>query len=160
MKHLHVFNHEHYHHALEHQIGNGIPVFSGTRQKGGGLGSIIGFLGRYALPLLKKFVFPHAKAAALSTLSDISSGKSIKEAVSGNAATMVKNVGHSIIKGEQTGSGLRTVKRKSNITLDSCHLLKRKGSTTKPKPKKKKKEKPKIVNKNRKKVKSKRDIFG
>ena len=167
MKQVHVFHHVDYHNTLHQQIGHGIPVFTGYRQKGGGLGSILGFLGRYAIPLLKKYVLPHAKTAVFKTISDVGNGQSVKEAIKSNATAMLKNVGQSITS-PQSGAGLVRKKRKAGVTLASvaCCELKRKGlnhkspNTSKKTKKSKPKSKPKSKRSKKKKVQSKRDIFG
>ena len=160
---VHVFNHQHYYHTLESQIGHGIPVFTGYRQKGGGLGSILGFIGKYAIPLLTKYVLPHARTALINTVSDVSNGQPIKNALKTHGVGMLKNVGKAILN-EQTGSGLNRNKRKKDIGFDAVVCspptkLKRSSvSSAKRQPSKQIKKK-KSSNKKPKLI-SKRDIFG
>jgi hypothetical protein len=121
MKHVHVFHHDFYHHTLEHQIGGGLPVFTGYRQRGGGLGSILGYIGKYAFPLLKKYVLPHVGSAVIDTISDLKHGHPMKEAIGKNAIKMGKNVAKSVLT-QQTGRGLGAKKRKVLLgaTADEC----------------------------------------
>jgi len=165
MKHIHVFDHSEYHRALEHQIGSGIPVFNGYRQKGGGLGAILGMIGKYAIPLFKKYVLPHAADALRNTASDISSGASVKDAFKNNALSLAKNVGKEVIK-RQSGGGMGCTKRIKTATVSA--LLKKPSTKQKRKVTKRKsniKQKRKTPLKKRKiqkrktRPKSRRDIF-
>jgi len=56
MKRIHIFDHDAYHHTINHQVGNGLPVFAGYRHHGAGLGNILGLIGRYVLPLITQHV--------------------------------------------------------------------------------------------------------
>jgi len=105
MKRIHIFDHNAYHSVLHHQIGNGIPVFAGYRQQGAGLGNILGLIGRYVLPLFAKHVLPHAKTAVLNTISDITKGKSLGDAMHANTSSLLQNVGSSLLN-RQSGEGL------------------------------------------------------
>jgi hypothetical protein len=167
MKKVHIFDHHHYHHTLEGQIGNGIPVFTGYRQRGRGLGSIFGLIGKYAIPFLSKYVFPHATSALVNTVSDVSKGNSFKSALRSNAIAMAKNVGKSIIS-PQSGSGLRGLKRTACTSFDSFDSgMRKRVKSNKPKKTSLKTVKKNNLKKNKRKtkkrstkVKSKRDIFG
>jgi hypothetical protein len=111
MRQKHIFHHDHYYHTLKGQIGEGIPVFHGVRQRGGGLGSVLGGIARYALPLLMKYVFPHARDAAIRTVSDVTTnGASLKSSLKKNGIGFIKNVGVSILKNtiaSQSGQGIK-----------------------------------------------------
>jgi hypothetical protein len=140
MKKIHIFDHDAYHQVLHHQIGNGIPVFAGYRQQGAGLGNIFGLIGRYILPLFAKHVLPHAKSAVLNTISDITKGKSLGDAMQTNSTSLLKNVGSSILR--QTGQGLSSTNSVETRDLSSvvgepssmaCHKKKRKRTSGKPK---------------------------
>jgi hypothetical protein len=164
MKTIHIFDHSHYHDALLHQVGHGIPVFNRYRQKGGGLGSILGYIGRYAIPLFNKYIMPHAKTAITNTVNDVVSGKSVAESLKSNSAAMAKNVGRAIIN-RQTGSGLGPTKRVKSVDLDSIMQSKptrkvRRKSAGKVKKSKSKKQSPSKKKSIRRKHISKRDIFG
>lgn len=158
MKSIHIFNHHHYHHTLHEQIGHGIPVYTGYRQRGGGLGSIFGFIKKYAIPVISKYILPHAKSALINTVSDVSQGQSIKSALKNNAMSLVKNVSKGIVQ-PQSGAGLRGIKRVGEETDHSVHNKKSKNlkvvhhhiSKNSSKIKKRKKGN---------KITSKRDIFG
>jgi hypothetical protein len=159
MKNIHVFNHHHYHDTLHDQIGKGIPVFSGFRQKGGGLGSILGLIGRYGIPLLQKYILPHAASAAMSTISDLTQGKPLKETLKSNTVGLLRNVARGL-RSPQRGSGLNKRISKT-ITAVECGVLKKKKRTSLkklPVPRRKKVSL-KIKTKTKKPI-SKRDIFG
>jgi len=121
MKHHHIFDHSVYYSTLKNQIGGGIHVFAGTRQKDGGLGEIFGAISRYAIPLVKKYIMPHAKQFAIRTASDLlSSGSSTTKTVKSNAKTLVKNVGKDILTslvqgGKGKGSKRKNIKRSNSV---------------------------------------------
>jgi len=75
------------------------------RQKGAGLGGILGSIGRRLLPLARRFLLPSAKKAAKNIALDILSGKNVKESLKDRSKTAIKEVGHQII--DQIGSGRR-----------------------------------------------------
>lgn len=107
MKSAYIFHHHHYYHALKQQIGKGIPIYTGNRQRGGGLGGILGFLTKYAIPIASKYILPHAKSAILRTASDVIQDRSnLKKSLKQNTKTLVKNIGHQVFnKLTQEGSG-------------------------------------------------------
>jgi hypothetical protein len=134
MKHIHVFDHSEYHRALEHQIGSGIPVFNGYRQKGGGLGAILGMIGKYAIPLFKKYVLPHAADALRNT------GKEVIKRQSGGGMGCTKRIRtttvSSLLKKPATKKKRRVIKRKTNIKRKrKTPVTKRKIQRRKTKPK-------------------------
>jgi hypothetical protein len=86
------------------------------------LGAILGMIGKYAIPLFKKYVLPHAADALRNTASDISSGATIKDAFKNNALSLAKNVGKEVIK-RQSGGGMGCTKRIRTTTVSS--LLKK-----------------------------------
>jgi len=109
MRQKYISHHEHYYNALKDQIGQGIPVFHGVRQMGGGLGSALGGIAKYALPLLK-WLIPHAKQAAIRTITDVvGGGRTVKSALKENGIGFLKNVGSDII-GSSTGISNKTGK--------------------------------------------------
>lgn len=110
MKHVHQFDHQLYHKALERQIGGSLPVFTGYRQRGAGLGSIFGLIGRYILPIIQEHVFPHAKTALMNTVKDVVQGVPVKQAILKQGGDMIQKVATSLNK-RQAGSGLAVRKR-------------------------------------------------
>lgn len=132
MRQKYIFHHDHYYHTLKDQIGNGIPVFHGVRQRGGGIGSVLGGIAKYALPLLMKWVMPHAKKAALSTVADVAKGgKSLKSSLKRNGLALLKDVGTDVlnsVRNKQIGKGLGSRQKKNRI---------KKKAASKPKPKSK-----------------------
>jgi|GEM_PF-5556485 len=156
MKHKYVFNHDHYYHTLKQQIGSGIPVFHGVRQRGGGLGSVLGSIAKYAIPLVKQYIIPHAKNAILSTVADVTLGRhSLKESLKNNSVGFLKNVGNGVVNklnSEQSGRGLIR-KRKQSSTILSNLKKKVKNNI------KKRVSKSKVTSTKRKKNRTKQDIF-
>jgi len=110
MKSKYIFHHDNYYHTLKSQVGNGIPVFHGVRQRGGGIGSVLGGIAKYALPLIAKYVLPHAKSAVADTFSDLTkNGLSVKQALKSNGLQFLKNVGSGVVSSvlsKQSGNGL------------------------------------------------------
>jgi hypothetical protein len=115
MKQVHVFDHSLYHQSLQQQIGHGMPVFLGSRQKGGGLGSILGFIGKYAIPLLNQYIIPHAATAVMDTLSDVSKGAPVKDSMKKAGIQMLKNVGRSVLNPQQ-GHGLKPRRKRNHCS--------------------------------------------
>jgi hypothetical protein len=150
MKHVHQFDHRLYHKALEGQIGRGLPVFTGYRQRGAGLGSIIGLIGRYVLPIIQEHVLPHAKTALVNTVKDIIKGAPVKEALLRQGGDMLQKVATGLEK-RQTGSGLKIKKRPAPSKETSV------AHVHSPSKQSKKSTRPKKTKKSR--VVSKRDIW-
>jgi len=167
MKHRYIFNHDHYYHTLKGQIGEGVPVFHGVKQRGGGLGSVLGSIAKYAFPLIQRYILPHAKSAALSTLADISTGgHTVKQALRKNGVGFLKNVGGQLLNStdNQTGHGLtrQTNKRKSKSYSVKKRIVKKKSKQTRKGKKRQKKSKTSFTRKPLKKNKSPRsrlDVF-
>jgi hypothetical protein len=157
MKQRYIFHHDHYYHTLKRQIGEGVPVFHGVRQRGGGLGSVLGSIAKYAIPLIQRYIIPHAKTAAFSTFTDLASGShSIKQALKKNSLGFLKNVGQDIAKtansSGQTGSGLSRKRKRGKSQTTG----KKRKTTKKPRkiPKTKKRK-----SKAKKQARSRLDIF-
>jgi len=92
---------------VNQQVGRGMPIYSGAlRQKGHGLGNVIGGLLRHILPFLGR--------AALSTgtnvVGDLISGRKLKETMSARIPEGIKSLASSVVN--QSGSGLRKRKRR------------------------------------------------
>ena len=108
------------------QSGRGMPVYSGAlRQRGHGLGNIIGSLFRRILPFLGR-----GAAAALMTgskvVGDVSEGKKFKQSLKDRVPEGIKSLASSLVN--QSGSGHRKRKRRQS-----------KNKKKKKKPKKTKK---------------------
>jgi hypothetical protein len=141
MRSKYIFHHDHYYHTLKNQIGSGIPVFHGARQRGGGIGSIFGGIAKYALPLIAKYILPHAKTAATNVISNIVNKRgTIKESLKNSGVQLINDIGNSIIT-KQAGEGLvsRGIKRKSLST--STNFKKSKQVTGRNKKRKTKRNK-------------------
>jgi len=76
MKPNYVFNHHDYYHTLQKQIGGNIHIYAGTKQRGEGLGNVLSFIQKHAIPLVKRYILPHAKRAVVRTLSVLAEGTS------------------------------------------------------------------------------------
>ncbi|OXA37466.1 hypothetical protein Fcan01_27759 [Folsomia candida] len=115
---------ERYLRALQKQLRSGLVGFRGVRrQRGGGFGSILFNLGKYAIPIFEKYVLPHAKDAVKNIMNDVRQGVPIKSAVKSNARKALKEVGKTLIKNtlQQGGRGLtsRRQNRKRKIIIET-----------------------------------------
>ncbi len=88
------------------------------RQRGSGLGGVLGAIARRLIPIAKnilwpaakKYVLPHASAAAKQLAGDVLSGRNVKESIKHRGRDALKGIGDTIVT--QSGSG-RKRKRKS-----------------------------------------------
>lgn len=113
------------------QIGRGLDdglVYyksSYRRQRGAGLGGILGTIARKLIPIAKnilwpaakKYVLPHATQAAKHMAGDVLSGRNIKESVKERGINALKGIGEGIFT--QSGSGrkrrIKSKKRKAPV---------------------------------------------
>lgn len=144
MKTAYIFDHKDYFHALQPQIGGGFAVYAGTRQRGGGLGGVLGALVKYGIPIAKKYILPHAKDAFLRTVADITSDRSsAKESVKNNSKRLIKDIGSSIVsKLVQDGSGLSRKRKYKTEDTKFTPILKKKQKLVKNNKSKKAKKSP------------------
>jgi hypothetical protein len=99
MKQAYTFHHTNYYHTLKSQIGGGIHVYAGTRQRGGGIGNVLSFVSKYAIPLINRYILPHAKEALVRTASDVAENRStIKQSLKANSKNLLKNIGSDVFK--------------------------------------------------------------
>ena len=160
MKHVHIFDHQAYHDALNQQIGGGIPVFHGIKQRGDGLGAILGFLGKYAIPIFRNHILPHATTAITNVANDVMNGVPIKTSLKQNAAYVIKNAARSVID-NQSGKGLGNGKLVETVSMVCGVNKKRRPPVEQRKQRRKRKpSKPKGVRSANARRLSKRDIFG
>jgi hypothetical protein len=138
MKKPFIFNHSHFYHTLKKQTGGGIHVYSGVKQRGGGLGDILGFISRYAIPLANRYIVPHAKQFIARTATDLIDNRSnLKPILKENSKTLAKNIGKSIFdKLTQEGSGKRKKQSNSGQSPKKPSKGKRKKTTKKTNAKK------------------------
>lgn len=95
-----------------HQAGYGIPVFVGGRsQKGHGLGSFFGGLGRMVLPWLKtggKALLKEGLGTGLQIAQDALSGRNFGESMRDRAKAAGQRLLHGAVNHlNQSGSGVR-----------------------------------------------------
>ena len=103
----HMFNQ---YYARQQKGGGDFPVYVGRyRQRGHGLGNILGSLFRRILPFLKSFA-PIALRTGANIVEDVSSGKSWKDSAMDRVPETISKVAFGNMN--QTGSGIRR-KRKS-----------------------------------------------
>jgi len=149
MQPVYIFDNQEYYQALKPQVGAGFSVFSGARQRGGGLGGILGSLVKYGIPLAQKYIWPHARDAVVRTAEDLIQDRSnIKQALKRNSGNFIKSVGKSVAdKLLQEGSGLSRKRKKLQSPGYSHIKAKRPKTLKKPKQIKKKLTKGKTVKK-------------
>lgn len=106
------------------------------RQRGRGLGSFFGSLFRKlmpfakntVLPFVKTHVLPAAKKGASQLASDILSGRNVKESFKERGQETLKGIGDSLR--DQSGSGLRRVrKRKRSCSKSKKSCKRQKGAS-------------------------------
>lgn len=116
---------------------------------------------RYSVPVIKRYIVPHAKKAAYNTYRDIMKGSDIRSTLQRNSLGLVQDIGNDVIENlKQKGRGIR----RKRISVKSSPVKKSRtklSSRTKRKPKKPQ-SKPRQLKKKRKSKSSpisKRDIF-
>lgn len=68
------------------QVGHGLPVFLGGRtQRGRGLGSLLGGIGRSLMPLVGKTLLREGAKTGLAVIGDVLAGQNVKSALSQRA---------------------------------------------------------------------------
>lgn len=151
MKSSYIFNHEHYHSALKSQLHSRV-ISQYSRQRGGGIGGIIGTMSQYVIPVAKNYVLPEVKNAAIRTVGDVIQGTPIPAALITNTKNLIQNVARNIAQSKSQQGGSISRKRKSVVYKPVVKTKKNKQTV---------KQKSKLVKKKcNKKCKTKRDIFG
>ena len=125
--------------------------------RGRGLLSILGQLGRKALPFLKEWILPSAKEYGKSVLGDVIGGKSLKSSLKSRGKESLQNIGQRIVRGRGSKRRARSIHmRKKKLTLKRLRRTNRKGKGKKHKNKKnkslKRKKKKKIIWRHEKKI--------
>lgn len=106
------------------------------RQRGAGLGSVLGAIARTLIPIArnilwpaaKKYVLPHATEAARQVAGDVLSGRNVKESFKEHGKGALKGIGAQILSQSGKGRSKRSTKprkRKAAVKL-------RKKQTKKP----------------------------
>jgi len=120
---------------LPNQTGKGsdLSYYSNNwrRQKGSGLGGILGSIARRVIPLAKHYILPHAKKAIKNISKDILEGKNVKDTLKRHATTAIKDVGQGILN--QSGSGTRAKlkkksRKRSKLEIQNGTIKKRKAA--------------------------------
>jgi hypothetical protein len=77
------------------QSGGTSPFYQANlrRQRGSGIGGILGTIARTVMPFLAKYVFPSAKTFVRKTAGDIFSGRNVKETLKEHGIDALKDVG-------------------------------------------------------------------
>jgi len=123
------------------QVGRGLDdglVYyksSYRRQRGAGLGSILGSIARRLIPIAqnilwpaaKKYVLPHAATAAKQVASDVLSGRNVKESIKDHGKQALKGIGEQIVN--QSGSGRK--RRRIKVRKRKLSQVKRKSKKLK-----------------------------
>lgn len=99
------------------QTGKGLPVFVGYRgQRGHGLGSVLGRVFRFALPMLKKglaYVGKHVARTGQEIAEDVLSGQNVKESFKKRVPSGIKRAVRLENFIPQSGSGKRRKRKQS-----------------------------------------------
>ena len=119
--------------------------------RGHGLMSILGQIGRKALPFIKEFFLPSAKELGKNVLSDVIAGKSFKSSLKTRGKQSLKDVGRRIVKGSSSKRRLASIlKRKKRLGINRLRRRRRKGKGRKNGKNKKKNLSKKKKNKKKK----------
>lgn len=155
MKTVHIFDIDQYHQALQPKERF---VSRQYNQRGAGLRTILGNFKRYSIPVLNRYVVPHAKEAVYKTYQDILDGSGIRSSIQRNTLGLLQDVGNDVINNlKQKGKGIRLA-RISHKKPMKGKPSKKKTLRKKVKQSKAKKNKAKKKSKKSKPI-SRRDIF-
>ena len=107
-----------------------INIFRRYRPKqntrGHGLMSILGQIGRKALPFIKEFFLPSAKELGKNVLSDVIAGKSFKSSLKTRGKQSLKDVGRRIVKGSSSKRRIASIlKRKKRLGINRLRRRRR-----------------------------------
>ena len=87
--------------------------------RGHGLMSILGQIGRKALPFIKEYFLPSAKELGKNVLSDVIAGKSFKSSLKTRGKQSLKDVGQRIVKGSSSKRRMASLlKRKKRLAIN------------------------------------------
>merc|ERR1711989_166059 len=90
--------------------------------------SILGQIGRKALPFIKEYFLPSAKELGKNVLSDVIAGKSFKSSLKTRGKQSLKDVGRRIVKGTSSKRRVATIlKRKKILGINRLRRRRRKG---------------------------------
>lgn len=126
------------------QVGRGLDdgltyyKSSYRRQRGAGLGGILGTIARRLIPIAKnilwpaakKYVLPHATDAARQVAGDIISGRNVKESVKEHGIHALKGIGGRIISQSGSGRRRRSIKPKKRKSTSSPKKSKKRKVST------------------------------
>ena len=108
--------------------------------RGHGLMSILGQIGRKALPFIKEYFLPSAKELGKNVLSDVIAGKSFKSSLKTRGKQSLKDVGRRIVKGTSSKRRVASIlKRKKRLGVNRLRRRRRRGGPRKGKGMRKKK---------------------
>merc|ERR1711872_1175931 len=93
---------------------------------GHGLMSILGQIGRKALPFIKEYFLPSAKELGKNVLSDVIAGKSFKSSLKTRGKQSLKDVGQRIVKGSSSKRRMASLlKRKKRLAINRLRRRRR-----------------------------------
>ena len=96
--------------------------------RGHGLMSILGQIGRKALPFIKEYFLPSAKELGKNVLSDVIAGKSFKSSLKTRGKQSLKDVGRRIVKGTSSKRRVASIlKRKKRLGVNRLRRRRRGG---------------------------------
>jgi hypothetical protein len=109
----------------------GQPFFQANlrRQRGNGIGGIFGSIGRFLLPLVKKYILPRAATAARNVAKDVFAGQNVGQSLRTHGLGGLQSAGREFISDlaqgnlPQSGSGRG---RKRPAARDNCRVAKKK----------------------------------
>ena len=118
-----------YENYYSNQVGNGLPVFMGTRaQRGHGLGNIFASLTKAAMPLIKtsvKALGKHGLKTGVEIVGDVLSGKKPKRAVQRRATQLLGRALHEFSPPGEPAQPKKGIKRRAPKQTRSSSKSKR-----------------------------------
>ncbi|CAL8133786.1 unnamed protein product [Orchesella dallaii] len=152
MKTIHILNVDDYHQALN-SIGQ--HRFQ-TNQRGAGIGNAFSIVRKYTVPVVRRYILPHVKTAAINTALDLAGGTPIRTVLKKSTTNLIKDIKSDVINSlQQRGKGIT---RKKHPRQRVIKPVKKRVRVTIGKKKRKPKARPKKSLK-KKRSKSKLDIF-
>src|SRR5688572_16811495 len=74
------------------------------RQRGNGIGGIFGTIGRFLLPLVKKYILPTAASTARNIAQDVLAGRNVGQAIKAHGWDGLKTAGNEFISDVAQGN--------------------------------------------------------
>lgn len=115
MQELHTFDNQQYYHALNNQAVGNIQIYRVERQRGGSFSNVARLFSKYVIPLINRYIIPHARQSLVTTASDMLEGASLKSALKKNSKTLAQNILTGISNQQKGGAAKKRSKKVFNF---------------------------------------------